>query len=264
MSFHKRYLSGEHVKVWKELCALGEGICDEPTYSDALRVCKEVVRRALRNLRTLHGRLKSLGYKFAHPDAALVVADKDSIAHVEAVERKYGRLPLIASVWYRSISSVDFDQADSQLTYDVDKPPPPVSDVFGLGDHSQLVVQSVKCAVEHWGRMREKNLRWIRQGIPRELFETKPFFPLGSYQSNCCPHAFNYKVYAIDAPVWESWRSEDRLCFFVEGLRDFFKWGGFPRWKSLARGRRERYDHGNFQPNFRKLLPILRQGLVEL
>ena len=82
-SFYSRYRAGEHELVWKELCALGADVFERPLYPDALRVCREVVRRARRNLRTLHRRLLSLGYEFKHPDAALVDADSDAVARLE-------------------------------------------------------------------------------------------------------------------------------------------------------------------------------------
>src|SRR5262245_51509954 len=115
--FLPRYLAGEHLAVWRELIEMGREVLEEPLRSEALAVCQEIVRRARLNLRTLYTRLLDLGYEFAEPHAALVDAAPDAGTQIEEFERKLGRSPLIARVWYQTLGSVNFCQAERQRAY---------------------------------------------------------------------------------------------------------------------------------------------------
>jgi hypothetical protein len=268
MSFHQRYLAGDYVQVWKELCDLGGDVFEERICSDALLVCQEVVNRAHFNLRILHERLLNLGYEFADPDAALVKANGDSIAQLGSVEEEFGCLPLIASVWYRTIASLDFQQADEQLRYrGKEYPPPSISDVSGLGSHPVLLVQSPGQATQQWRQMSEFN----DEVLEREREQSRSlggmsvydrFLPLGSWASNCDPKSFPTGVRAIDASIYNDGAGD---TLFVDALRHAFEWGGFPFWKgSLKKRRRPFYSPLEYRPNFEKVLPILKDGLLDL
>lgn len=63
-TFLERYQAGEHVAVWDELMALGDGVRSEPHYTDALAVAAETMRRARRNVELIIQRLDAKGYRF--------------------------------------------------------------------------------------------------------------------------------------------------------------------------------------------------------
>jgi hypothetical protein len=63
-SYYDRYQGGEHEAVWADLLALGNGVHEEPVYSDALAVARETMSRARTNIETLIVRLDEIGYQF--------------------------------------------------------------------------------------------------------------------------------------------------------------------------------------------------------
>jgi hypothetical protein len=268
-SFYERYLAGEYAPVWRELIDLGEAVHEEPLHSDALAVCREIVQRARANLRTLHERLTDLGYHFADPAAALVDAGPDAEMAIRETEAEFGTLPLIARVWYGALASVKFDQADEQRIYrGPDYPPPMQSDVSGLGSHPVLLFQSLDRCRAMWHRMRaeaeeaEAAVREVKLagGWPDEPFEFGRFLPLGGWASNCDPKGFPTPCSGVDAVIYNDGAGD---TYFVDELREAFRWGGFPFWRrSLDK---PRYCSSmEYRPNFAKVLPVLREGLQDL
>ena len=73
-SFLDRYRSGDRVRVWEDLVALGPGVRENRlTRQDAEAVAAETMMRAAANVTTLRHKLDSLGYWFGwpsdHPEA---------------------------------------------------------------------------------------------------------------------------------------------------------------------------------------------------
>jgi hypothetical protein len=64
MTYLERYQAGDHVAVWNELMALGDGVRHEPYYADAAAVAAETMRRARHNVELLIRRLDARGYRF--------------------------------------------------------------------------------------------------------------------------------------------------------------------------------------------------------
>ncbi|MCA1991528.1 MAG: hypothetical protein LDL41_05700 [Coleofasciculus sp. S288] len=65
-SFLERYRRGECQQVWDELVALGEGVREEPLYTDAFSVARETMQRTRHNIEMFIPRLESLGYRFGY------------------------------------------------------------------------------------------------------------------------------------------------------------------------------------------------------
>jgi len=63
-TFLDRYQAGDHVAVWDDLMALGEGVRHELYYADAAAVAAETMRRARHNVELLIRRLDARGYRF--------------------------------------------------------------------------------------------------------------------------------------------------------------------------------------------------------
>jgi hypothetical protein len=265
--FLERYLEGEHVPVWRELVGLGGGVLDGPLRAEALRVCEEVVRRAGVNLRTLHARLTDLGYEFADPAGALVEAGPEAGGEIDATERELGTLPLIARVWYRAFAAVNFRQADHQrmFPFSGDVRPPAAPDVFGLGSHAVLVFQSLADGRAEWREMEaadEEDRRRMKE-MGQEPFEEATagrFLPLGGAASNCEPKGFELPCPGVDGVIYDDGGGGTS---FVDELRAAFRWGGFPFWQwSLTKP--DFFAPLEYRPNFGKLLPVLKDGLLDL
>jgi hypothetical protein len=277
--FLERYLAGEHVAVWRELIDLGSEVQQEPLRSDAFRVCEEIVRRAWVNLRTLHGRLLDLGYEFENPSHALVAAGPGARVEIDQMERELGKFPLIARVWYQTIASVDFGQAECQrfFAFQGDLRPPAAPDIFGLGSGNVLMFQSLEACrselrhmdaveEEYFAQMTDAEREQhrlpqaeIEKDEPLAAARPEEFLPLGGSASNCEPKGFPLPCHGVDAII----DSDGCDTYFVDELRTAFEWGGFPFWKPL-RQQPDFFLPVQYRPNFEKLLPILQEGLLEL
>ena len=266
LHFLERYHAGEREQVWRELIELGDKVLAEPLRSEATLVCEEVTRRARENLRTIHARLLDMGYDFAEPRAALVDAAPDAETQIEELERELGAFPLIARVWYRTLASVNFSQAEGQRVYSEGIQAPAGPDIFGLGSHPVLIVQSLeRCREEvHKGAAElEDYIRQMKEGgweEPVDLSEPNKLLPLGGWASNCDPKGFTLPCSGIDAVIYDDGGGE---IYFVDELRSAFRWGGFPFWKRSLKDP-DFYAPFQYRPSFEKLLPILKEGLLEL
>lgn len=262
--YFDRYLGGDHLAVWRELINLGDAVLEEPLRSDALRVCEEVVRRARVNLQTLHCRLLNLGYEFAEPAVALVDAGADAVRQVDEFEREVGAIPLVARVWYQAFQSVDFSQADSQRACRDTITPPPAPDVFGLGSHLVLIFQSLTRAREQLMVLSAEYKERLEQVPNQEEYglseEYGNYLLSGGWASNCEPKGFVLPARGIDAVFYNDGGGD---TYFVDQLRKAFEWGGFPFWQWSLK-KRKFYSPCEYKPNFARLLPILKEGLLPL
>jgi hypothetical protein len=285
--FLERYLAGEHVPVWRELIELGGNVCNEPLRSEALRVCEEIVRRARFNLRTLHARLLDLGYVFEDPSNSLVHAGPDAGVEIDKIEQELGALPLIARVWYRTFGSVNFCQAEHErmFKYTGDMRPPHGPDIFGLGSSCVLFFHSLDGCRAERQRMdaeREESLRQMdaetkeyfremaaqldeeRRQNEEEPVKSRQFLPLGGSASNCEPKGFELPCVGVDGVIYDDDIGDGTSgTYFLDELREAFHWGGFPFWKSIFTNR-DFYLPIHYRPNYEKLLPVLKDGLLEL
>jgi hypothetical protein len=87
-----------------------------------------------------------------------------------------------------------------------------------------------------------------------------PGLPLGGWASNCDPKGFPLPCFGIDAVIYNDGGGD---TYFVDELRSAFQWGGFPFWQ-WAFSKRRFQPPGVYRPNFEKLLPVLKEGLLEL
>jgi len=274
--FHERYLRGEHEDVWRELIQLGARIREEPIWSDALAVTREVVRRAHANLRTIHDRLVVLGYEFQDPSNALVSASPDEdAALVEETQRQLGTFPLLVQVWYETIASVDFSQAPRQLRCKSMEPCRGPEAIFGLGSHPVLVFRRIDQAWQDWLTNKEQYFKTLAEierlhgpsGWSREYV---PYLSTGEFAGNCEAKLVRLPNLAIDAILYNEGEGDIHI---LDELRTAFRWGGFPYWRTSLlppeelmklMGTTDFYSPLEYLPDFEKLLPVLREGLLAL
>jgi hypothetical protein len=261
--FLKRLEAGGSAKVWPDLIGLGASVFEEPFRSVALDICQEIVRRARFNLLSIHAKLLDLGYEFAEPESAVVDAEADASSVVDSFEAEFGAMPLIARVWYQTLASVNFSQAEHQCrSKQITAPAAP--EIFGLGSHPVLVIQSLEHARAEAHRMnarRAELLPLYKKDYPdRTWDEESQFLALGTAASNCDPKGFTLPCVAIDGVIYNDGGGD---TYFVDQLRSAFRWGGFPFWHYAPKNKKFSVPF-TYRPNFEKLLPLLREGLVEL
>jgi hypothetical protein len=262
--YFDRYQAGQHVVVWQDLISLGCAVRDEPLLSDATAVCEEIIRRAEFNLRLLHHRLLELGYEFAVPEVTLKDAASNALGMIDAFETTFGTIPLIARLWYTRFESVNFCQADCQRAYLKGGFPPAGPDVYGLGSHPVLFFQSLARSQEQLTTLKTEHERCTLKS--REF--TNEYFPtdfgshllLGGYASNCDPKGFALLCDSIDGVIFND-GGGDR--YFVDELRLAFQWGGFPFWQWGIKNPKF-YSPMEYRPNCERLLPLLKEGLLEI
>jgi hypothetical protein len=261
--FIERYQAGGSASVWPELIGLGAKVFEEPLRSEVMAICREIVRRARTNLLLLRLKLVDLGYEFAETNLVLLSAGAQAASEIDSFEKEFGPMPMIACVWHETIASVNFSQAELQCR-SKEFTAPAAPDIFGLGSQPVLVVQSLERAQVGTRRMnarRAEMLPLYKKDYPDYVFdEVSQFLPLGTTASNCEPKGFTLPCLAIDGVIYND---GDGDIHFVDELRSAFRWGGFPLWQHALKKKKFSVPM-TYRPNFEKLLPLLKDGLIEL
>jgi hypothetical protein len=235
-TFLERYRAGERKKVWRELRRLGPHVFHDRYHADALGVARETMTRALHNLKLIHARLVDLDYKFDEPDLAFAPAQWDAKIDLAVVENEVEYIPLSVRAWYEAICSVDFIQREDQL-----RGYSPSEDVGGLGDGFPMVVRNLKDA---WSDRQQNTVGF--------------FLPMGVCCGNHDPKGFQLPNPSADLVFY----NDGRNMYFVDELRWYFKWGGFPSAQHFLSGGDPL--PGYARPNAQKIIPILQRDLLEL
>jgi hypothetical protein len=162
-----QYISGECESVRDALKASINANSTPQQLAIAISVADEFVRRAVRNLSRLYDALLAVGYQFTDATSALLLNDPADEHSVTAFEKQMGKMPLLASRWYRRIKSADFRQTYEQLT---DRKSP----LAGLGWNVPFIVQSLEKAWEHWAEHLKRSKEDDRH---RENFGHPPSVP---------------------------------------------------------------------------------------
>jgi hypothetical protein len=262
-----RYLDGEHKAVWTELLALGDKVEVPPLRNDAEAVASEIVRRARHNIEVLYERLQKLGYQFANPSSAFLPAGPDAGNKIAEIEKNLGKLPLVVRIWYESIASVDFSQADEQLKG------PTGPDINGLGMNPAMVMNNLDLCWKEWlaycnrDDERRKDLALMKVEHPdwyanvpdfeKEDRLRKPFLFTGGSASNCETKGIILPCGNIDGVLYNDGGGD---MYLVNVLRSCFAWGGFPCCQYYVKRKKPLLFYA--RPNIEKLMPLLRDGLL--
>jgi hypothetical protein len=262
-SYLSRYLAGDRVAVWEELIALGDQVRVSPLLEDATAVVKETVTRAKQNIELLYGKLVAHGFQFADPDHAYVPTwsgtEESTQEEIAKIERRLGVLPLLAKAWYESIESLDFSQAQAQYFG------PAGPDINGLR-HGLVMWSLEKCWREYlflrdYGEQERLRLEQDDPELAREMLSgpVEPFLPTGGDASNCERIGYTLPCPGADGVLYDDGAGDKYL---VHHLRHYFECGGFPMLTYYAAGKPMLPGYG--KPNWEKLLPHLRDGLIEI
>ncbi len=101
MTLFEQYESGDRGRVWDEIHELGplSGVAPE-VCCDVERVARRTIERAAANVRTIHGRLVEIGYRFDLPDDALVPPNAETAATKARLAEAVGPLPATLNAWF--------------------------------------------------------------------------------------------------------------------------------------------------------------------
>jgi hypothetical protein len=195
-------------------------------WQDALAVATEMADRAVHNTRILHTRLIELGFRFACPERALVWATKRSLKQLEDMEQEWGAFPLSVRKWYERFDCVCF-LPEKQSAPDAEAIPS-----YGF---DCLVVDSLKEADKKWRkgcRDYDKHPERYYDWNPRQ----HPWLIIGTPASNCTNRGIAGLPSQKADEVFYNEGAGD--VYFVQELRDCFRWGGFRFLQWFADSRR--------------------------
>ncbi|MEM9726044.1 MAG: hypothetical protein AAF909_11335 [Pseudomonadota bacterium] len=163
----QRYLDGEHEVVWAELVDYGPIDSWEWRREAGWAIACETMERVARNLRSIVDRLRSSGYDFEDPAAALTDPPPDVEEKVDALEREAGFLPLSVKAFFIKVGGVNLLQnmwkvAEAQGGCCPASLPQELSSSH-LGAHDPLHVRPVEAMLGEATRHREDLLRqaWL-------------------------------------------------------------------------------------------------------
>jgi hypothetical protein len=208
--------------------------------------------------------LLDLGYEFAEPEAALKDAGEDAPKRINEFEKEFGTIPIIARLWYMTFESVNFCQADGQRVYLKAGSPPAGPDINGLGSHPVLYFQSLARSREQFKTLKAEHEHYKNEAreLGHEYHPTEfgSHLFLGGWASNCDPKGFALPSTGIDGVIFNDGGGDS---YFVDELRKAFQWGGFPFWQWGLK-KPKFYSPMEYRPNFEKLLPVLKEELLDL
>lgn len=221
VDFKARYVSGDCQSVRDTLRAsIGADSAAEEV-DVARAVADEFVSRSIANLSRLYDALLTIEYEFSDPGNAFVLHHSPSDDSVTDFEDEMGRMPLIASRWYRRIKSLDFTQAYKQLT---DRQSP----LAGLGWNVSFIAQSLEKARGHWAehcrQCEEDDRHREAAGYPMGGPPARALLTGGCASNNDCK-GFNLPSFQFDDVLYNDGGGDQ---YFGDEIARGFLCGGFP------------------------------------
>jgi hypothetical protein len=218
--------------VWAELVGLGSSIRDEPLYSDALAVAREMMVRSRHNISLIVERLNTIGYRFVDSERAWILPDAKQLSALDAQEQRYGPFPLCMRMWCEIVGSVDFMGAHPNLSQ---------CHGYDWGGSDQLECYGDPIVVWTMDRRHQVLMPFYINRAESEEEEAEmeatmpPPYGLGiglsainkAGQSGGGGVDMLVPNAAFDAPLIDSdghWTG----TLFVQYIRTCFEWGGFP------------------------------------
>ena len=232
-TYLKRYKNGEYEQVWAELVALGGDIRLEPLYSDALAVAHETISRVNTNINTLKERLINIGYKFAPPEALFEIPKARLIEKVTKLEQLAGPIPLSLRVFYEVIGQIGFYGIHPSFGVNL----------AGYEDQDGSWLETL--STEYYDFYYNAEAGKLSDPLAIEFpykevvleYYVYDFLEPGKYYIPIAPDIYHkadtsgagstligFPNQNIDGILHGDWEGR----YFVEYLREAFRWGGFP------------------------------------
>lgn len=105
--FLDRYLDGNYVSVWNDLCDLGKNVRNDPYLGDATSVALETMNRVKSNITTILERLNEQKYLFEDPLELQLNANERSKI-IDDIENRIGAIPISLCAFWKVVGSVSF------------------------------------------------------------------------------------------------------------------------------------------------------------
>lgn len=238
------YVRGETIRAWEAL-----RLQDRQRSRKAREaVVRMFVERATHNFERLVENLSGVGYRFcAERPFARRVGPRD-----RSQDRALApRMPLLMREWYCRIERVDLRQDPEQMYDDQ-------SHLISLG----YCATAVMLPFDEGRRMAEEEelTPMDYDSEPPRPARDSAFVCLGAFASNCDAIGYWVESVPFDPIIFDDGAGPVTMA---DHIRHIFEWGGFPLWKHMILTP-ERAPVLEAHPDFPKLLPALRRGLVAL
>jgi hypothetical protein len=236
-----RYQNGEHVEVWRELVALGDGIREGPYVEPANAIARETMRRARHNVELLFSRLRELDYEFYGEDSEPFRPCTPEEAEALTQAGRNGLiLPLSLAAWIKEVGWVDFAGSHPALSFNEDDDGRP-----GIyTDPMEITCWNFLDISKAWKRRRVQKNKPVRIELGADA-KSKARFAAGWQAEG------TYSILLPNSAADALIDGAPTAVTFVEYLRLSFQWGGFPGW-------------ANYQKRPEKELDFLRKGLLSV
>jgi len=221
-SFHSRYQQGEREQVWTELRNLQTAVREEPYFDDALAVAIETMQRVRRNIETLINRLKEIGYEFDERVKSPLSPPEKHPGLLSHTEDVIWTLGLSARAWIEVVGEVNLSGWPSNWVADDNATGHVTGPVYG----NVLVVE-----FERREEFNENNVdRFCSDGHRIHVGDDFWFQFPGEEKLIVHRHEILVPDKTADATI----DLQVKQMFFVDYLRDMFKWGGFPNFERFG------------------------------
>jgi hypothetical protein len=221
------YTNGKREEVWKELIALGPKVRKDDVYPYAMAVASETMKRARHNIEVLIPRLREMGYQF-HPagqptlDPWLLDGNDDPVLLERLQASK--RFPMSLIAWLTEVGLVTLTGSHPRLAFLENEP-----------NFPKIYSDPLDVSICHPVALEAELQTWVRKSGERGSFETSisidtyskawvttDEYPSGDFYSLELPNpAADFQVLGVKGKP-----------YFVDYLRQAFKWGGFPGWSN--------------------------------
>jgi hypothetical protein len=211
-------------RIWAELLSLGSDIRKEPLAHDVKAVVAEAMKRARINIETLVERLNILQYHFLEPKNIWMAPNHESLRTLNALEERYGDMPLSLHMWYEIVGSVNFMGTHPKLGF-----------IDGIEKSKFVSAYSDPIVINPlWNNPNSFYLDLIYEDTGEEITDPPYSILLApdkiqkANQSGGGPTQIMFPNLSIDAPlISEDWDN----ILFINYLQICFQWGGFPGWR---------------------------------
>lgn len=222
-TYLERYLNGEYEQVCNELLQMGSAVRQEPIFSDAIAVLREIMSRCKANIQTLVNRLNELGYKFNH--TPFIIAHQEDIEELKAFEHEFGQLPMSFEIWYETINTVDFTGFHPKLSFYYKLTEVTENEIYDP-DEEVTEFYSDPIAVDNLQKVGVGHLHDEKEKVSGKNF----FFAFADdpYHKANVGGGEAYEIHFPDSSFDSLIVEHPENFTFIQYLRNCFTWGGFP------------------------------------